>query len=62
MKKGKKNGGKLHKNRERGLKNASFWGLNYKNFRGERFSFNCTLSLIRKVIMKQSKKLHKTGL
>ena len=29
----KKNGGKLHKNREKGRKNASFWVINSKNFR-----------------------------
>ena len=32
LKRGKKKGGKLHKKRRKGLKNASFWVINLKMF------------------------------
>ena len=34
LKKGTKKGGKLHEKRGKGLKNASFWVINFKTFRG----------------------------
>ena len=35
MKRGKKNGGKIHKNGEKGLKNVSFWVINSNNSLGK---------------------------
>ena len=42
IKKGKKKGGKLHEKGEKGLKNASFWVINFKNFRGGSSDPPCT--------------------
>ena len=36
IKRGKTNGGKLHKNGRKGLKNASYWVINSKNFKNDR--------------------------